>query len=169
MATTIVAISFTAICLTLTTSYKVNAVNDDVTKAMAYANEIREYTMSLPFCDPQMNNPSSPGSEEGIKISIDDIDDFYSPGGLKIAPPIRRPSSHAPSQAPEVIPGSQDISGVEWSQNLKLKWIDPNNPKRTVGAGQSNLILIECTIKKTVAGLNKSEDIYTTSWIVRNK
>ena len=169
MAMTIVAIGFTAVCMTLSSSHRVNAKNDDTIRALAYVNEIREYTMSLPFCDPETNDPTLPGSEEGGIIKhIDDVDDFHSAAGIDISPPIRRPTSKSNSFKPEIIPGSNDNPNIRWAQRVELRWVDPKDPNKIVLAGTSNLIKIKCTVTKKVLG-SIAEEIYSSSWLVRNR
>ena len=166
IAVVIVGIGFSAVMFAMLNGTVRNASSKDLTKANFLANEIREFSLSLPYNDPDGGVISYSGSEAGENplTEIDDLDDL---NGKTFSPPCRAPQ--AGSITVEPIAGYDGQNGnALWSQEVTLSWRLPQNPSVTVEPGLSDLVYVRVTIKKRV-GNSAWETVLTTGWLVRNK
>jgi type II secretory pathway pseudopilin PulG len=146
IATVIIGIGITALLASVAAGTRVNDSGQKLTQAVFLAQEIREWTLKLPFTDPDAADASNPPGPDGTnpQTFIDDLDDLmnvtYSP--------------------PRDGQGSPIADMVGWSQKITLTWRNPNNLATTVAAGASDIINVTVDISY------KGTPTYTASWLV---
>jgi len=128
---------------------RVNATGRDITTATFLAQEVREWTLGLPFSDPDPGDADNPPGPDGSDphMFVDDLDDLMS---TTFSPP-RDGQGY-------VIDGMDD-----WSQLIGMGWRDPDSLTTTVPAGTSdvvNVIVLIC---------HKQEIVLITSWLVTRR
>ena len=112
--------------------------------------EIREWTLKLPFVDPETpdNSPGPDGAEDPQAPSaVDDLDDLM---GVTYSPP--RDGT------------GQALSGTTgWSQQITMSWRNPDNLSQTVTDGASDMIYVEVVIS------HGEQPVLTTGWLVTKR
>ena len=152
LATVIVGIGIVAVIASLQAGSRVNGAGRDLTQAVFLAQEIREWTVRLPFRDPDPGDANNPPGPDGIspQTFVDDLDDLYDPAGLVYCPP--RDGLGLP------------ISGMTgWSQVLMLSWRDPNGLTATVSPGASTIINVKVSVRF------RGKEVLATSWLVAKR
>jgi len=126
-----------------------NAAGRDLTQASLLAQEMREWTVKLPFSDPDTADAANPPGPDGAdpQTFVDDLDDLLS---VTYSPP-------RDGQGLSIT----DMAG--WSQTTKLTWRDPANLQTTVAAGTSDVIHVYLEIKQN------GQIVLTTGWLVAKK
>ena len=108
VATAIIGIALASLLMALKSGTRTNEASRGLAQAVFLAQEIREWTLRLPFKDPE-DPGGAPGSEEGDpQVAVDDLDDLM---GVTFSPPRDAYGS--------VIAG---MSG--WSETITLTWRD---------------------------------------------
>ena len=149
IATVLVGIGVAALMIATQSSTQVNAAGRDITQATFLAQEIREWTLKLPFSDQDAADEDNPPGPDGLdpQTFVDDLDDLMD---VTYSPP--RDAS------------GQPISGMEnWSQHIALEWKNPDSLTTTVAPGFSDVIRI------TVAVAQQGRDVLTTGWLVTRR
>ena len=119
LASAIIGIGILALVASLGAASRINGAGRDLTRAIFLADEIREWTVQLPFTDPN-NGPS--------------LSSLYNASGVTYSPP--KDGS------------GQSITGMTgWSQKLTLTWRDPNSFTHTVSPGTSSVINVAASIR----------------------
>jgi prepilin-type N-terminal cleavage/methylation domain-containing protein len=152
LASAIIGIGIVALVASLGAASRVNDAGRDLTKAIFLADEIREWTVQLPFKDPDAADANNPPGPDGTdpQVFVDDLDDLYNAAGLVFSPP-------------------RDGTGVAianmtgWSEKLTLTWRDPNNFTQTVSPGTSTVINVAASIRL------RGKEIMATSWLVAKR
>ena len=142
----ILGVAFVAFLSAMQTGIRTGAESSDLTQAMLYAREMREWTRSLPFTDPDAadaGNPVGPDNVTNGVPYVDDVDDLL---GATFSPP-RDSFGYAISDA------------TGWSESVTLTWRSELDPTVDVSDGASNIIHIEV---KLVKG---GETVLTTGWL----
>jgi prepilin-type N-terminal cleavage/methylation domain-containing protein len=149
VAAAIVGIGVSAVMVAMQTGTEVNAAGKELTQAVFVAQEIREWTLLLPFSDPDPGDAGNPPGPDGSdpEVFVDDLDDLM---GVAYSPP--RDAAGAA------------ISGMDgWSQQISLEWKDPDNLTATVAPGASDIIRVNVTV------LHNGQTILTTGWLVARR
>ena len=149
VAAAIVGIGVTAVMVAMQAGTEVNAAGKELTQAVFVAQEIREWTLLLPFSDPDPGDAANPPGPDGSnpQVFVDDLDDLM---GVTYSPP--RDASGAAT------------SGMDdWSQQIALEWKDPNNLTATVPPGASDIVRVSVTV------LHNGQTILTTGWLVARR
>jgi hypothetical protein len=127
---------------------RVNGAGQDLNQAVFLAQEIREWTLTLPFVDPNHpTNPPGPDPGENPQTFVNDLDDLM---GVIFNPP-RDGSGGAITNLPA------------WSQSIAITWRDPDHLTQTVTAGSSNVVHVEVTVS------NQGTPVLTTGWLVAKR
>jgi len=137
---------------------ELNYHGSNMTRATSLAQEIREWTLNLPFTDPDSGDSGNPPGADGTSPStfVDDLDDLYVVGGLAYSPPVCTPDPSNPTAV-------QPLTGLEhWTQVITLTWRDPVNPNQVVAAGSSELIHVHVDI------LYAEKTYLSTGWLISN-
>ncbi len=148
IASIIVGLGITALLMASKSGTQVNAGAREITHAVNLGQEVREWTLKLPFADPETpDNPPGPDGAEDPQTFVDDLDDLAS---VTYSPP-RDASGQAIS----------DMTG--WSQQITLSWRAPTNISQTVSDGASEIIYVEVVISY------EGQSVVTTGWLVTKR
>ena len=138
-----------ALFVSLQSGTKVNGAATEMTHAVFLGQEIREWTLKLPFIDPDegdQGNPPGPDGSDPLTF-VDDLDDLMD---VTFGPP-RDGRGVAIANMPN------------WSQAIGMTWRDPNDLSTAVANGASDVVRVEVEVR------NNNQPVYTTSWIVVKK
>lgn len=135
---------------------EMNYVGHQLTEAMSLTQEIREWTLRLPFSDPDLGDGNNPPGGDGSSPTtfVDDLDDLYVEGGLTYSPPACTPDPNNPTAVRRL------DDRANWSQVLTLTWRDAANPTQTVNPGLSDLIHVQVEI------FHHDKSWLTTGWLI---
>ena len=148
IATIIVGLGITALLMASKSGTQVNASARGITHAINLGQEVREWTLKLPFQDPETpENPPGPDEAEDPQTFVDDLDDLAS---VTYSPP-RNASGQAIA----------DMS--DWSQQITLSWRNPDNLSETVADGASEMIYVEVVVS------HGEQSVLTTGWLVTKR
>ena len=148
IATMLVGLGIAAMMVSTQSGTRVAAHSQELTQAIYIASEIREWTLKLPFADPETpDNPPGPDGAEDPQTFVDDIDDLAS---VTFSPP-RDGTGQAIS----------DMTG--WSQQITLTWRNPTNISQTVTDGASEIIYVEVVVSYG------GQSVLTTGWLVTKR
>jgi Tfp pilus assembly protein PilV len=152
VATVMVGLGIVALVTSLGAGSRVNAAGRDLTKAVYLAQEMREWTLRLPFKDPDAGDANNPPGPDGSDphVFVDDLDDFYASGGLVFSPP-RDGTGQSIS----------DMTG--WSQKVTLTWRNAANFSQVVTPGSSTVINVQVSI------LFQGKEVFATNWLVAKR
>ena len=145
----VIGMGVAALFVSLQAGTKVNGSAAELTRAVFLGQEIREWTLKLPFSDPDSGDQGKPPGPDGSnpQVFVDDLDDLM---GVTFSPP--RDGTGVPIA---------DLA--DWSETINMTWRAPNDLSATVANGTSDVIHVEVQIR------NKNQPLYTTSWIVTKK
>ncbi|MFA6133129.1 MAG: prepilin-type N-terminal cleavage/methylation domain-containing protein [Phycisphaerae bacterium] len=152
VATAIIGIAVTALMASLAAGTRSNRASQQLTQAVFLAQELREWTSTLPFKDPDPADANNPPGPDGTSPQsfVDDLDDLT---GVTYSPPVDCTSAPA-----------QRLNGLRgWSETFTLTWRDPNNLTHAVSNGGSEIINVQVDIKY------QNRIVLTSGWIVAKK
>ena len=149
VATAIVGLGLTALLVAVASNTRVNDAGGKLTQGIFLAQELREWTLALPFSDQDPGDVGKPPGPDGSdpQVFVDDLDDLMD---VTFSPP-RNGLGTALSQ----LPG--------WSQTITLTWRDPDNLSATVADGASDLIYVRVDVAF------QGQNITTTGWLVTRR
>jgi len=149
VATAIIGLGVAAVLVSVQSGTQVNDAGRKLTVATLLAQELREWTLRLPFSDPDPEDQGNPPGPDGSdpQIFVDDLDDLM---GVTYDPP-RDGQGVAIS----------DLTG--WSQYIDLTWRDPADLTSIVASGTSDVIYVEVTIS------HKGAEILKRGWLVTRR
>jgi len=145
ITTALLGLGISALVVASRSGTQINAAGRDLTQAAYLVQEIREWTLKLPFSDPDPGDQYHPPGPDGSdpQTFVDDLDDLMD---VTYSPP-RDGDGNA-------------ISGMEgWSQHITLEWKDPDSLNTTVVAGSSDVILVTVTVARG------GRDVLATGWL----
>jgi len=146
VATAIIGLALAALLGAVASGTRTNNAGKKLTQAVFLAQEIREWTIRLPFSDPDPGDADNPPGPDGSdpQVFVDDLDDLmdvtYSPPRDGVGSPI--------------------ADMTPWSETITLTWRDAANLTSTVSAGSSNVIHVQVDISC------QGQPILTTGWLV---
>jgi len=149
VATAIVGVGVVAMMTSLAANTRTNHAGQSLTHAVFLAQEIREWTLKLPFSDPDPGDAGNPPGPDGSDPQdfVDDLDDLmdvtYSPSRDGLGNTI----THMP----------------EWSQTISLTWRDPDSLTTVVSPGTSELVYVQVEIS------HQGRTALTTGWLVSRR
>ncbi|NLW86999.1 MAG: hypothetical protein GXY38_09015 [Planctomycetes bacterium] len=148
MATAILGIGITALISAVGASTSANGRANELTSGVFLAQQVREWTVRLPFSDPD-ESPTAPVGPEQTSPQefVDDLDDLMD---VTFCPPrdgAGRPITEMP----------------DWSQVVKMTWRDPDSLATPVGAGASDVIYVEVSV------LRAGRCVHTTGWFAARR
>lgn len=149
VATILIGLAMAAMMVSVTSNTQVTDAGAKLTQASFLAQEIREWTLNLPFSDPDPGDQGNPPGSDGSSPQtwVDDLDDLMN---VTYSPP-RDGQGYAIS------------SLAEWSQTITLTWRDPNDLSTTVADGASDLIYVNVDVKYA------NKHITSSGWLVARK
>ena len=149
VATVIVGMGVTALMTAVAAGSRANGAGRNLTQAVFLAQEIREWTLRLPFSDPDPGDQGKPPGPDGTdpQVFVDDLDDLMN---VSYCPP--RDGQGQPLA---------DMTG--WTQRITLTWRDPTSLTTVVADGASDFIHVQVDV------LNGSRMVLSTGWLVARK
>jgi len=149
VATAIVGVGVTALMTSLAANTRTNRAGQSLTRAVFLAQEIREWTVKLPFSDPDPGDVGNPPGPDGSnpQTFVDDLDDLMD---VTYSPP-RDGLGNAITYMPE------------WSQTISLTWRDPDSLTTVVSPGTSDLVYVKVEIS------HQGQTVLTTGWLVSRR
>lgn len=160
-AVLILGMGIAAVMMAMGSAADLNSEGVRMTKASFLAQQIREWTLDLPFRDP--DTPDNPPGKDGLSplSFVDDLDDLYVPDGLTYSPPVSPPlGDYIDGQDSDMAPiYLTNMTG--WSQKIVMTWRSTSDPTQTVDPGNSDLIHVQVTVSEN------GEDLLTTGWLIR--
>lgn len=149
VATAIVGVGVAALMACLVAGTRTNRAGQELAQAVFLIQEIREWTLKLPFSDPDPDDAGNPPGSDGWspQVWVDDLDDLM---GVTYSPP-----RNACGQVIAGMPG--------WSQTLTLTWRDPNHLTSVVTPGTSDIIHVQ------VAVAYQGRAVGTAGWLVARR
>lgn len=149
LATAFAGVAVVGMMVTLAAAARASEAGKELTQAVTLAQEIHEWTLRLPFSDPDVERKHSPpGCEEGDpQTFVDDLDDLI---GATFCPP--------KSAKGTTIAGMPD-----WSQRLAVTWREPSNLTQIVAPGASDIAHVEVTIR------HNGNQVFRTGWLLARR
>ena len=149
VATVVIGLGATALLTAVASGTRTNAAGRSVTQAVLLAQEIREWTLKLPFSDPDEGDAANPPGPDGAdpQVFVDDLDDLMN---VTYCPP--RDGQGQPVA---------DMTG--WQQAITLTCRAPADLTTAVTPGTSDTIRVQVDISHN--GL----DVLTTKWLVTRR
>jgi Tfp pilus assembly protein PilV len=149
IATVIVGVGVGVLLTAVAACTRVNSAGKELTQGVFLAQEIREWTLQLPFSDPDPGDQGNPPGPDGSdpEVFVDDLDDLidvtYSP--------------------PRSAQGNALHDMADWSETLTFTWRDPDSLTTVVSPGSSDMIYVEVEI------FNQAQPVLTTGWLVTRR
>ncbi len=150
----VIGMGIVALLASVASSTKINDSGRKLTTASFIAQEVREWTIKLPFSDPDVADQGNPPGPDGYdpQVYVDDLDDLAGDdlAGVTYSPPRNGQ-------------GSPITDMTDWSQFIELSWRDPDNLNTVVAAGGSDVIYVQVTISY------KGTEVLKTGWLVARR
>ena len=117
-----------------------------LTQAVFLSQEIREWTLGLPFSDPDPGHAANPPGPDGAdpQVFVDDLDDLMN---VTYSPPRNGQ-------------GSPLSDMVGWSETITLTWRDPNTLQSSIAAGGSDIIHVHLDLSF------QGTEVHSVGWFV---
>lgn len=149
IAIVVVGVGIVALMHAMASGTRINSEGQAITQAVFVAQEVREWTMRLPFSDEDpsdANNPPGPDSQSP-QVFVDDLDDLME---VTYGPP-------RDGQGVAIA----DLAG--WSQTIHLEWRDPGSLTTAVPDGDSDVVCVTVDVGR------HGRDIHSASWLVTRR
>lgn len=151
VATVVIGLGVVALMHCLGAGTRVNAEGREITQAVFLAQEIREWTLRLPFSDPDpgdAHRPPGPDAPNSPSVVVDDLDDLMN---YTFCPPRNGM-------------GGPITTMADWSQQVLFEWRDPDNLSLTVPP-PTDCSLGTGVINITVVIRRGDREVLRTSWL----
>lgn len=153
IAVVVVGVGIVALLQAMASGTRINGQARAITQGVFLAQEVREWTLRLPFKDPNAPNPNmhpyTPGPESGEnpQVYVNDLDDLES---ITFSPPRDGEGQAIP-----------ELSG--WTQTITMQWRDPGSLTTAVPSGTSGVVHV------TVSVSRNNQSVHSASWIVTDR
>jgi prepilin-type N-terminal cleavage/methylation domain-containing protein len=146
VATAIVGLALAAVLVACGSNTRVNEAGRKLTQGALLAQEIREWTLALPFSDPDPADQGKPPGPDGSspQVFVDDLDDLM----------------NVTYNAPRNGQGQALSELAGWSQTITMTWRDPADVSQTVAPGTSDVIRVQVDVAY------KGKSVASNSWLV---
>jgi prepilin-type N-terminal cleavage/methylation domain-containing protein len=150
VATAIVGIGVAALMAALAAGTRTNRSGQRIAQAVFLIQEIREWSLKLPFTDPDPDDYGNPPGSDGWdpQVWVDDLDDLM---GVTYSPPRDGRGQAIPS-----------LKG--WSQTITLTWRNPDNLTAIVAPGSSDIVHVKVDISN-----GQGPPILSGGWLVARR
>lgn len=150
VSTAIIGIGVLALMSAIGNGSRANGEAREMSRGVFLAQEIREWTLRLPFKDPDAADANNAPGPDGTdpQTFVDDLDDL----------------TNVTFTQPRDGRGVAITELANWSQSITLTWRDPDNlagPAAT--AGSTNVVNVQVVVK------NRGVPVLTTSWLVARR
>ncbi len=141
----LMGIGITSMMAGISSSNQVNSAGSDISQAVLLMQDVREWTMNLPFRDPDIGDAGNGPGSDGISPQefVDDLDDLMD---VTFSPP---KNSH----------GETLYEMSDWSETITLTWRSLSNVSQAVTDGSTTVINVQVTIQ------HQGQDVMTSSWL----
>lgn len=132
VATAIVGIGVAALMACLVAGTRTNRAGQQLAQAVFLIQEIREWSLKLPFSDTDPDDVGNPPGQDGWdpQVFVDDLDDLM---GVTYSPPRNA--------------CGQKLTGMRgWSQTITLTWRNPDQLTSIVTPGTSDIIHVQVKV-----------------------
>ncbi len=144
IATAIIGIAVVALMTAVGSSTRINGAGRALAQAVILTENIREFSIKLPYFDPDLTEAGAIGAESGETV-IDDLDDLH-----------RTFTTPIDSQG-------NAISGLaNWRQVVTVQWVDDSD-LTTVSATGKDAVVVSVEIQLNL------KPVYSTSWLVAKR
>ena len=149
VATSIVGLSLAALLVATASNTRINSEGSKMLRAAYLAQEMREWTLLLPFQDPDEGDRDNPPGPDGTSplSFVDDLDDLMD---VTFTPP-RDGQGYS-------------MYGMDgWSQTVAITWHDPMDLSTEAAAGSTDLVRVQVDV------VYRNQTVLTTSWLVTRR
>ena len=163
VASAVVALCFVAVLTAFQSGMTASDASNRKTIAVFLAQEVREWTLSLPFRDPdEPGETYMPGNDGASpQIFVDDLDDLM---GQTYSPPMSAERQY--SKGNNLI-GTPLVDLRDWSQTIRITYRAEDDPAEVSydesGGTMTGIARVEVTIR------HRGEEELTVSWLVAEK
>lgn len=149
VATVTIGVAVAALLTTVSSGTQTNDAGKRLTQAVFVAQEIREWTLRLPFTDPDPGDQGNPPGPDGSspQVWVDDLDDLMD---VTYQPP-RDGRGYAITDMPR------------WSETLTLTWRNPDNLSAEAADGSTDVVHVQVEVRY------RDRPVLTTGWLVTNR
>ena len=144
VATVIIGLGVVAMMASIASGTRVNASGKMLTEAVFLAQEVREWTVKLPFSDPEPAHAHNPHGPDAGDAAVDDLDDLkdvtYSP--------------------PRNGQGSPIASSQGWTEHITVTWRKADVLTAADPAETSDVAYVEVTLS------HDGKAVLQTGWLV---
>ena len=161
IASAVVALCFVAVMTAFQSGMTASNASNRKTIAVFLAQEIREWTLSLPFRDPDEAGEETytPGDDgANPQIFVDDLDDLM---GQTYSPPMSAQRFYGTGSN---LIGTPLVDLRDWSQTIRITYQKADNPAEVSydesGGEVTNVARVEVTVRY------RGEEQLTVSWLV---
>ena len=149
VATVLIGLGIVALLGATVAGTRSNDAGLRITQAVFLAQEIREWTLGLPFSDLDSGDAANPPGPDGSdpQVFVDDLDDLMN---VTYSPPRNGQ-------------GSPLADMTAWSETLTLTWVSPADLQSPVAPGSSSLIYVQVDL--SYQGKSK----LVTGWLVARR
>ncbi len=153
-ATAIVGLGVGAILASAAAQTRINDAGMRLTQATFLAQALTEWTLRLPFSDPDESEKDNPPGPDGLnpQLFVDDLDDFL---GFDLTGVTYSPPRDGQGMVIANMPG--------WSQHIDLTWRNPGHLTEVVSDGTGDVVYVEAIISL------RGEEVLKTDWLVTKK
>ncbi len=154
VAVPILGIGLAAVAVGFGTGSQTTAAGREAAQAVLIAQELREWTLRLPFSDPDPGDQDNPPGPDGSdpQTWVDDLDDLHNWDGEGI------------TYSPPRNGLGEEIAGLEdWSETITLTWRDITDLRSTVPPGSTDALQVRVEI------FHRDRGVLTTSWLVTRR
>lgn len=161
VAVVLVGLGVTALLVSTASGTRANDAGKKLSDATFLAQEIREWTLRIPFTDPDESDPLPGPDGSDPQTFIDDLDDLlgFDGAGVTYDPPRNANCTQIPSNY--IGQAISDMDG--WSQHVNLTWRDPDDLRSIVAHGSSDVIYVEVAVSW------QGQEMVRTGWLVIRK
>ncbi len=163
VAIVVVGLGVAAILVSTAAGSRANNHGKKLTQATFLAQEVREWTLRLPFSDQDPADANNPPGPDGTdpQTFVDDLDDLL--GNDRTGVTYDPPRSGTCPGIPTNYLGDPIGDMVGWSQHIDLTWRSQNDLNSIVADGASDLVYVEVTVSR------RGEEMIKTGWLVTRK
>ncbi|MGC9454413.1 MAG: type IV pilus modification PilV family protein [Phycisphaerae bacterium] len=145
IATAMIGVAIVALLTALAAGTRTNSAGRDLSQAVFLSQAVREWTLTLPYTDPDPADEGNPPGPDGSdpQYFVDDLDDLLN---VTYSPP--RNSM-----------GQELTDMIGWSQVISVTYREPDDLE-TVVTARTDVARVEVTIE------HNGQDVLTTGWLV---
>lgn len=149
VATVIVGIGVTALMVAAGSATRVNDAGRELTQAVFLTQELREWTLRLPFSDPDPGDQGNPPGPDGTdpQTFVDDLDDIM----------------NVTYNPPRDGQGAAIADLANWSETITITWRDPDSISTVVADGSSEVVYVQLVLSRD------GREVLTTGWLISRR